>query len=157
MRTTQLPLLAVMLAALTPGCGDVETASPDQAMDAGASSVPPDQASGGIEDRASVSEAVWRHQMESLGITEDSAWFLKLGRDDPPAELMARFVDVAVAPGSQFEAARGVLLSIDSIKFIPEAALVVASSSRSAAGYAYTLRREAGAWKVISGEAIGLR
>ncbi len=160
MRTTlltQLLLVAVMFAALTPGCGDVETASPGPAMDAGASSVPPDQTSQGIEDRASVSEAVWRYQMKSLGATEDSVWFLKLERNDPPVELMERFADVAVAPGSQFEARRGVLLSIDSIEFIPEGALVVAASSRSAAGYAYKLRREAGAWRVISGGAIGLR
>lgn len=150
-------LVTAMLAALTPGCGDVETSSAGPAMDAGASSVPPDQASQEIEDRVSVSEAVWRHQMKSLGATEDSAWFLKLERDDPPVELMERFADVAVAPGSQFEAGKGVLLSIDSIEFIPEAALVVAASSRSATGYAYKLRREVGVWNVISGGAIGLR
>jgi hypothetical protein len=159
MRTARLPSIfavpvvaACLFGGIAQGCAGVKAVPSEELLSEAVASL-------SVEDRLNISEAVWRHQMNSIEPVRWSGWFLWLESNDPPAELLERFAGIKTSPGSQYVPGKGVRLHIQSIEATSDGALVRASLTLPHSGsaeYDYTLRHEGGAWRVIKEQLRGM-
>jgi hypothetical protein len=113
-------------------------------------------------DALDVAEAVFRYQFEhnASAVQQGAkAYFLRVGKDDPPAELLARFKGHAppVRPGSQFKMGDGLSFYVGEMKWVDGTHVEVYGGYYegllSASGNTYTVEKRNGKW-VVTGDQL---
>jgi hypothetical protein len=118
---------------------------------------PPDPASLELD----ICEAVFRHQFQhnaSAVQQKAAAYFLEIRKEDPSAELLARFAgnEPPVLAGSKFEIGKGLQFRVTSIEWQDDDTVKVtggySEASLSASGNVYTLEPDDDSWEVTDDE-----